>query len=72
MAGVCLAAGGDRAVCGNGVVDEAEACDDAEDNDVQQRLRGGALRRRVVRTDLAPADGEYEQCDDGNQDDTGA
>ena len=74
-AGVCLAAGGDRAVCGNGVVDEGEACDDgnAEDNDacsnacVVARCGDG-----VVRTDLAPADSEYEQCDDGNQDDTDA
>ena len=57
-------------VCGDGVQDPSEACDDgnAFDNDscltnCQPSRCGDGVRRQ----DIGPGQNGYEECDDGNQ-----
>ena len=64
-----------EAACGNGVVDDLEACDDGNrepgdacTNDCQVATCGD----KVLRTDLTPGEVGAESCDDGNEVDTDA
>ena len=57
-------------VCGDGVLNRGEACDDANDAQDDACLSDCTLARcgdGVIRRDLGPRDEGYEICDDGNQ-----
>ncbi len=66
--GVCLL--GRSVLCGDGIVDGGEACDDGIDNGKGQGLCNAACTR-VERCGDGHEDGT-EQCDDGNTDNTDA
>ena len=57
-------------VCGDGVLNRGEACDDANDAQDDACLSDCTLARcgdGVIRRDLGPRDEGYEICDDGNE-----
>ncbi len=57
-----------RAVCGNGVVEVDEACDDGNDDptDACNGCQPAACGDGVLRADLTEGEDGWEQCDDGN------
>ena len=58
----------DEAICGNGVVDEGEACDDGNDDDQDACLNNceeASCGDGITRLDL-PVESNGEECDDGD------
>ena len=58
-------------LCGNGVIDDGESCDDGNSDD-QDACRNNCAAARcgdgVTRSDLERDSENYEVCDDGNED----